>query len=102
MLPDVALLKITDFYTNNAYDRNKRYGEQIEAWHTLVHVCRKWRTVVFGSPLRLNLRLHCTARTPVTKTLDIWPLLPIIVWENDKESWDADNIVAALNHSDRI
>ena len=102
MLPDVALLKIFDIYGHDAYDFDKRYDEQIEAWHTLVHVCRKWRTVVFGSPLRLNLRLHCTARTPVTKTLDVWPLLPIIVWENDEESWDADNIVAALNHSDRI
>jgi hypothetical protein len=102
MLPDVALLKIFDFYANNAYDKNDRYGEQIEAWHTLVHVCQQWRTVVFGSPLRLSLRLHCTARTPVRKTLDVWPLLPIVVWENDEESWDTDNIVAALNHSDRI
>ena len=104
MLPDVALLEIFDIYGDDASesDFEKRYYEQIEAWHTLVHVCRKWRTVVFGSPLRLNLRLHCTARTPVTKTLDVWPLLPIIVWENDEESWDGDNIVAALNHSDRI
>jgi hypothetical protein len=102
MLPDVALLKIFDIYGDDASDFEKRYYEQIEAWHTLVHVCRKWRTVVFGSPLRLNLRLHCRARTPVRKTLDVWPPFPIIVWENDEESWDADNIVAALNHSDRI
>ena len=101
ILPDVALLKIFDIYGGDAYDHDKRYDEQIEAWHTLVHVCRKWRTVVFGSPLRLNLRLHCKARTPVRRTLDVWPLLPIVVWEND-EIWDVDNISAALNHSERI
>jgi hypothetical protein len=26
-----------------------------KAWYTLVHVYQKWRSVVFGSPRRLNL-----------------------------------------------
>ena len=26
-------------------------------WHTLVHVCKRWRSVVFSSPRRLDLRL---------------------------------------------
>ena len=34
MLPDVALLRIFDFYIMNE--------DRIEAWHTLVHVCREW------------------------------------------------------------
>ncbi len=33
------------------------------------HVCQKWRSVVFGSPRRLNLRLLCTKRTPVREML---------------------------------
>ena len=45
MVPDVALLEIFGVYT------------WLESWYTLVHVCRKWRNVVFGSPCRLNLRL---------------------------------------------
>ena len=102
MLPDVALLEIFDFYGDDAYDMQKRYYERIEVWHTLVHVCRKWRNIVFGSPRRLDLRLHCTSKTPVRKTLDVWPLLPIIIWELGDESWDTDNIVAALDHNDRI
>ncbi|KAH9991426.1 hypothetical protein BJV77DRAFT_529009 [Russula vinacea] len=70
-LPDLVLLGIFDFYMGEDPD-----DEGIEAWHTLVHVCRNWRNVVFGSPRRLNLQLYCTARTPVKQTLDVWPLFP--------------------------
>ena len=94
VLPDVALLEIFDFYVHEAWE---------EEWQTLVHVCRKWRHVVFGSPRRLDLRLHCRASTPVRKTLDIWPLLPIIVSSNVyRKKWGVDNVVAVLEHADRI
>jgi hypothetical protein len=94
MLPDVALLEIFDFYM---------YRQYIEAWQTLVHVCRKWRTIIFKSPRRLDLRLRCTARTPVRETLYVWPLLPIVVWGVGDEVWGVDGIMTALEHSaDRI
>ena len=93
MLPDVALLEIFDFYMGG-------YG--IEKWHTLVHVCRKWRIVVFGSQRRLNLRLLCTARTPTKELLDVWPQLPIVLWADGHEKWGVDNIIDALEHNDRI
>ena len=93
MLPDVALLKIFDFYEDE---------KQIEAWHTLVHVCRKWRNMVFGSPLRLNLRLCCKARTPVREMLDLWPPLPIIIKVYNREMFVVDDILAALERNDRI
>src|ERR1700761_3838148 len=54
MLHDVALLEIFEFYV---------YGNWTEAWYTLVHVCRKWRNIVLGSPRRLDLQLFCRART---------------------------------------
>ena len=95
MLPDVALLEIFDFYVVDEAWRT-------QAWCTLVHVCGKWREVVFESPRRLNLRLRCTPRTPVRETLYIWPVLPIIIWVNGYEIWDADNVIAALEHNDRI
>ena len=97
MLPDVALLEIFDFYVSDTKAR-------IEAWHTLVHVCRKWRNVVFGSPRRLNLRLYCGPRTPVREMLDVWPSLPIVVEAFDCkiEIEDMDNIIAALEHNERI
>jgi hypothetical protein len=93
ILPDVALLEIFDIYTS---------GEWPDEWHTLVHVCRKWRSIVYGSPRRLDLQLYCTARTPVRETLDVWPLLPIEIYEEDFERWGTKNIVAALERNDRI
>ena len=94
MLPDVALLKLFGFYVNEAC--------VVKGWHTLVHVCRKWRNVVFGSPRRLDLRLYCKARTPVREMLDVWPPLPIIVMGEADEILGEDNVVAALEHNDRI
>ena len=96
VLPEVALLKIFDFCMDKTW---------IEVWHTLAHVCREWRNVVFGSPRHLDLRLHCQASTPVRKTLDIWPAFPIIIMVHGHEmwgNWGVDNIIAALEHNDRI
>jgi hypothetical protein len=93
VLPDVALLDIFDFYMDE---------EHIDSWYTLVHVCRKWRNIVFGSPRRLKLRLYYKAKKPVRVMLDVWPALPIIVKVHNREMWDIDHIVAALEHNDRI
>ena len=99
MLPDIALLKVFGFYVDE-------FREPITVrnyhWHILVHVCRNWRNVVFGSPLYLNLRLLCTHKTPVRETIDAWPPLPILVAGFCNEEWGVDNIVAALEHNDRI
>jgi hypothetical protein len=98
-LPDLALLELFDIYVHADYRFRE---EELSAWLTLVHVCRKWRSVVFGSPLRLNLRLHCVARTSVRKTLDVWPPLPISITGDGHESCGVDNIVGLLEHNDRI
>ncbi len=77
ILPDDVLLEIFDYVT-----RTQRYSyriQHVDAWYTLVHVCQRWRYVVFDSPRRLDLRLLCTDRTPVTNMLDIWPALPIVI-----------------------
>jgi hypothetical protein len=47
----------------------------VEEWQSLVHVCRRWRSLVLGSPRRLNLRLYCTPETPAKDTLDVWASL---------------------------
>ena len=100
MLPEVALLEIFDFYVHDEF-----WGGLCNVWHNLVHVCRKWRNVVFGSPGRLDLRLYCTSRTPVKKTLGVWPPLPIVLTIGVYDGLHPDaeeNIVAALEHNDRI
>ena len=97
VLPDNVLLEIFCFCRKFPYDPRE--------WHVLVHVCRGWRQVVFASPLRLDLRIFCTSRTPVRKNLGIWPALPICVeYESDRfnNALNEDNIVNALEHNDRV
>ena len=67
-----------------------------------MHVCRRWRSVVFGSPVRLNLRLVCTPTTPARDTLDVWPALPLYIWCPHTREECADNILAVLERSNRI
>jgi hypothetical protein len=93
ILPDVALLEIFDFYM---------FKLRTGAWYKLVHVCRKWRNLVFGSPRRLGLQLHCGVHTPVRETLDVWPPLPISISVYGPPNWVEDNIIAALGHNHRI
>ena len=77
-------------------------------WPTLVWVCQKWRQIVFASPLGLNIRLHCTYKTPVLKALCLWPALPINLQYGGAPNLDPpapeddDNIIAALKQSGRV
>ena len=101
MLPDVALLKIFDCYVNQARkEEGPGLEHKIQEWHTLVHVCRQWRTIVLGSPCRLGLRLLCTDRTPVKETLAVWPPLPIVI--DQFKPTQMENIIGALEHNERI
>jgi hypothetical protein len=77
----------------------------IEAWQSLVHVCRRWRNLVFGSPRHLNLRLVCGPKKPARNTLDVWPALRLIVWGNmywHVGFWGTENIIATLGQSNRV
>ena len=101
MLPDDVLLEIFDFYHDADGDMQSK--QRMEEWITLAHVCRRWRSVVLQSPHRLNLRLFCTPRTPTRDTLDVWLPLPLFVSNYGYgSSRGVDNIVAALEHSDRV
>ena len=74
----------------------------IEAWQLLIHVCRRWRSLIFRSPRRLNLQLFCTPGTPAGDTLDVWPALPLIVAGNMASSSGTDNVIAALGQNKRV
>ena len=109
VLPDDDLLAIFDFYVvryqgldfiETAFGTNSTI-KKMRSWQTLVHVCRRWRGLVFGSPRLLDLQLYCKARTPVRKTLDNWPALPLLISGNVYKK-TVDNVVAILQHSDRI
>ena len=94
VLPDDVLLEIFDFYLGETKWTNR--------WHILVHVCRRWRLVVFGSPRSLNLQLACTHRTPVRRILDVWLPFPIVLRGNYYSNLGKDNIIATLEHNDRV
>jgi hypothetical protein len=69
VLPDDVLLCIFDS-CRRLLDR-----DGIWPWHTFVHVCQRWRRVIFGSPCYLRLHLVCKCKKDVQKMLDIWPAL---------------------------
>jgi hypothetical protein len=96
-LPDDVFVEIFDFYVNAA--------KHTEELHTLVHVCRRWRCVVYASQHGLRLRLLHTGRRPVRNKLDVWPALPIIVRQCEPLYLlvkYAEGIITALEHRDRI
>jgi hypothetical protein len=97
MLPDDVLLEMFDFFT----EPFESVKESIEEWQILVHVCQRWRSLVFRSPRRLNLRLVCSDITPARDTLNVWPPLPLIVWCVGRAG-SLDDIVAVLERSDRV
>src|SRR6266852_3953628 len=101
VLPDDVLLEIFDFYLNT-YSPLKTATEK---WQLLVHVCQRWRNLVFGSPRRLNLQLICTTRTPAKDVLDVWPALPLIIqggMGHMTPTSGTDNIIAALGQCNRV
>ncbi|KAI9463595.1 hypothetical protein BJY52DRAFT_1184604 [Lactarius psammicola] len=105
VLPDNVLLEIFDFDRLSLAERSWEHPWQ---WHRLVHVCQRWRRVLFSSPRRLNLRLFCSNGTPVKETLEFWPALPIVMryggfpGSAPVSPEDEENLVTALRHPDRI
>jgi hypothetical protein len=93
-LDDDSLLYIFYLYVDKSF--------RIRVWCTLVHVCQRWRTLVFGSPRYLNVQLLCTERTQVKKMLDIWPALPIVIQYFGPPGSSVDKMFAALEHSNRL
>ena len=108
-LPDEVLLEIFDLCLVKEEDIDPWYdwgngGDErnsYDAWYALAHVCQRWRYVVFASPHRLNLRLHCSRRR-ARELLCVWPAFPIVIWDTLTCTSDEDSIIAALEHRDRV
>ena len=99
-LSDDDLLEIFDFCVIQIQDTK----EEVEAWQPLVHVCQRWRSLVFGSARRLNLRLFCDpeTQTRVRDTLDVWPPFLLFVKGDAHQTEESDNIIAPLERSNRV
>ena len=103
VLPDDVLLEIFDFYVGTM-GPNGPYGDktEVEGWQSLVHVCRRWRSVVLQSSSRLNLHLYCSPKTPARDMLDVWPALLLLVVGSMASTTGTDNIIVALGQSNRV
>lgn len=105
MLPDDVLLDIFDFY---------RIGSIYcpWTWASLVHVCQRWRRIIFASPHRLDLQFLCRPRTRVRELLDFLPpAIPIMVcnccsFQTQQRSTlsyeDGRQVLAAIEQRDRV
>jgi hypothetical protein len=70
-------------------------------WQALVHVCQRWRRIIFTWPLHLDVRLDCNpTKTDVANLLDVWPTLPISL--ESRFISNGDGIINKLKHRDRI
>jgi hypothetical protein len=75
-------------------------------WYTFVHVCRRWRCLIFGSASHLRLCLVCGPGTPVADMLANSPPFPLIIYHNylnhHLTAEDEEGILLALQHRDRV
>ena len=75
-------------------------------WYRLVHVCQRWRNIVFGSSSYLALSLVSTNGTPVASMLAHSPHLPLIIDYSDEyrrlTAEDEEGAILALKQCDRI
>jgi hypothetical protein len=110
VLPDDVLLEIFDRFVTVDLPEDYSYpvSEEPEvyedAWHTLIHVCQRWRSIVFASSRRIHLVLYCTNRRPVKKMLNVWPALPILMYAYSDTSLvqGFTNLLATLKQHDRV
>ena len=108
ILPDDVMLDIFDFIRIANISLGPHY-DYAWGWKRLALVCRRWRQLIFASPLRLCLQLRCQRRvyrvTPFCTPLSRWPAsFPIAIDFHDglAERLDEDNAIAALKHPNRV
>ena len=100
-LPDDVLLKIFKSFI----DSMELHGSASDEWHSLVHVCQRWRYLAFTSPRHLNLQVLCKLPTRSVKAmLDIWPELPFCIYAVGGFPRNAErgDCITALSLSHRV
>jgi hypothetical protein len=117
ILNDDVLLSIFHLYQLDVQDEDELeaedgqrtlYWECQRWWYKLAHVSRRWRYVLLGSPLRLDLHLVCTYGVPVADMLAHSPPLPLTVYYSITEevlemtAEDEEGALLALSHRDRV
>ncbi|KAH9161031.1 hypothetical protein EDB89DRAFT_2081002 [Lactarius sanguifluus] len=109
VLPDNVFLDISDFCLREPTTDRIKIIQRTKEWQRLVHVCQRWRRIVFASPHRLDLHLGCSYGTPIRQNLGFWPLtLPLTLDYSGRLDFnygmglapeDECNLIAALGHA---
>ena len=104
ILTDNVLLEIFCFHQVLYLSDRDVFEMPLRDWRQLMHVCRRWRQIIFESPRRLNLQILCTFNKRFKKSLGIWPDFPIAIKHRNfrLDSIDQDDVIAALEHPDRV
>ena len=115
ILDDDSLINIFRLYRPILLDEEETNDDRIlqggewrreRWWYKLVHVCRRWRSLILESASHLGLSLLCTHRTPVADMLACSPPLPLIIDHADESRnltpEDEEGIKLALRHHDRV
>ncbi|KAH9016494.1 hypothetical protein EDB85DRAFT_2279941 [Lactarius pseudohatsudake] len=117
VLSDNVFLEIFDFClrdpTTNRFTNRIEVIQRTKKWQRLVHVCQRWRRIIFASPQRLDLYLSCSYGTPVRQNLHVWPItVPLtlnypgridFVYGMGLTPEDEDNVLDALSrHASRV
>ena len=67
----------------------------------MVHVCQRWRRIIYGSPSFFDLHLYCSAQTPFRGNLSNWPEFPLTLHYVFPDDGQGD-LIAALECIDRV
>ena len=115
ILDDDSLINIFRLYRPDLLDEEETNDVRILQggewrrecwWYKLVHVCRRWRSLILASASHLGLSLLCTRRTPVADMLAHSPPLPLVIDYADKKRnftpLEEEGIKLALRHHDRV
>lgn len=110
-LPDELLIEIFDSYRHSNNVQSHQWCHQSE-WFKFIHVCKRWRAVMFASASRLDLRLVLNRKKGGhMDTMSHLPSLPIDIDYSSRRfdprtKKDVDNMTmsmaAALIRPDRI
>ena len=101
-LPDNVLLEIFELDLGKDSVDGFDYDHDHTRWQKLVHVCCRWRSIVFASPRRLDLAIEL-GKSANSRALDIWPALPILIYVfgiGSKEQ--VTNVITALRQRNRV
>lgn len=82
-------------YIFNFYRRGFKYHDLSWPWDVLIHVCQRWRHIIFAWPHHLDVLVNCHSGTHVAKAPHVWPGLPIGIWLTLHHEY-GDNIIAAM------